>query len=184
MNTSYIQPEKTYQAGFTLLEVLVATSITVVMMIAATGLFLATLRTSTKNSQVSAIKTDGDYALSQIEFLLRNAVTIVPDPQAPLGAVCSAGMSSISFKLRDGGTTTLTSANSLIASKSATAANPSYLTSPSTTLSNLLFDCSQAGTNYGTYVTASFTLSKDETNSNTPNTITQDFRTSVSVRSY
>ncbi len=172
------------QAGFTLLEVVVATSITVIMMLAATSLFLATLRSNTKDTQVTSIKQEGDYALSQMEFLLRNAISVVQDPQFPLSPVCQSNMDSISFKLLDGGITTLSASNGLIASKSATAANPVYLTSPATVLTNLKFDCSQAGTNYGTYVTASFSLAKDENNANTPNTITQDFRTSVSVRSY
>ncbi|CAN5311412.1 hypothetical protein BH10PAT2_BH10PAT2_2170 [soil metagenome] len=172
------------QAGFTLLEVVVATAITVIMMIAASGLFLATLRTNTKDSQVTAIKTDGDYAISQIEFLLRNAVSVIPDPLSPTSPSCVNGMSSITFKEVDGGITTLSSSNGLIASRSAVQASPAYLTTPSTTLSGLQFDCSQAGTNYGTYVTVSFSLDKDEANSNQPNTLTQQFQTSVNVRSY
>ncbi len=179
-----IHHSRNAQAGFTLLEVVVATAITVIMMIAATGLFLATLRTNTKDNQVTSVKTDGDYAISQIEFLLRNAVSIVPNPATPTAPSCTSGMQSITFKLIDGGITTLGSSNGLIASKSAAVASTAYLTSPATTLSDLTFDCSQAGTNYGTYVTVSFSLSKDETNSNLPNTLTQDFKTSVNVRSY
>lgn len=172
------------QAGFTLLEIVVATTITVIMMIAATGLFLTTIRTNNKGAQISSIKSEGDYALSQIEFLLRNATAIVVNPAATAAPACASGMTNISLKLVDGGTTTLSNLNGLIASKSATAATAKYLTSPAATLSNLTFDCTQAGKNYGTYVTVSFTLAKDEANSNQPNTQTQDFKTSVNVRSY
>ncbi len=172
------------QAGFTLLEVVVATTITVIMMIAATGLFLSTIRSNSKGTQVSEVKTEGDYALSQIEFLLRNAISVVQNPQSNTDPICENNMDSISFKEIDGGITTLGSVNSLIASKSATAATASYLTTPATVLSNLKFDCSQAGTNYGTYVTASFSLSKDDTAANTPTTLTQDFKTGVAIRSY
>ncbi len=183
-NIIQLHQKRPNQEGFTLLEVVVATAITVIMMIAASGLFLATVRTNTKDSQLSSVKTDGDYALSQMEFLLRNAIAVVPNPLTPVAPSCTLAMPSISFKLLDGGITTLQTTNSLIASKSSTAALPVYLSTPATTLTNLNFDCSQAGTNYGTYVTVSFTLSKNEANSNLPNTITQSFQTGVSIRSY
>lgn len=172
------------QAGFTLLEVVVATAITIIMMVAATGLFMATIRSSAKDAQVSSVKTEGDYALSQMEFLLRNAISVIPNPATPSAPACASGMNSITFKLVDGGTTTLYTNNDLIASKSAIAANPVYLTTPSTTLSGLNFDCSQAGSNYGTYVNVSFSLSKDDEGANTPNILTQEFETSVTVRSF
>lgn len=182
--TKHHQQRQLRQAGFTLLEVTIATSITVIMMIAASGLFLATIRTNSKSAQVTSIQTDGDYALGQMEFLLRNAISLVQNPQNSSAPICAANMSNISFKMIDGGITTLMASNNLIASKSATAATPAYLTTPATTLSNLVFNCSQAGTNYGTYVTVSFTLSKDETNSNQPNTQTQNFQTSAAIRSF
>jgi len=172
------------QAGFTLLEIIVATSITVIMMIAASNLFLATLRSNGKDTQVTTIKADGDYALGQMEFLLRNALLLVPNPITPAAPICANNMSNITLKSLDGGVTTLGTTNNLVSSKSATAALPEYLTTTGTTLSNLHFDCSQAGNNYGTYVTISFTLTKNEANANQLNPISQNFQTSVVIRSY
>jgi prepilin-type N-terminal cleavage/methylation domain-containing protein len=174
-----------FSDGFTLIEVIVVVALSVMITLAATSLFMTTLRASNKKVMISRVKDEGDYALSQMEFLLRNAVKLVADPSNPAAPVCSSGSTSISFKSADGGTTTLYATNgtgSVIASKSATLANPVYLTSDAVTLTNLAFTCQQSVGSTGTYVKVSFTLQKDSTEFNEPQPTTQDFATSVSIR--
>jgi prepilin-type N-terminal cleavage/methylation domain-containing protein len=169
------------QLGFTLLEMLVVITLTVILSVSAASLFFTTLVGNTKKESLSTVKQEGDYTISQLEFLLRNAVSLVP----PVAASCTNNMSSITFKLNDGGITTLSKINGKIASQSASSATPVYLTSDSVVLaSGPRFDCTQASVNKGTYIKISFTLSKLSPDFNTPTDVTETFTTSVNVRSF
>jgi prepilin-type N-terminal cleavage/methylation domain-containing protein len=173
-----------HQSGFTLIEILVVVSLSVIITLAAAGLFFTTLISNSKKNVLTTIKDEGDYSLSQMEFLLRNAIALVPNPSSPASPTCTTGMSSITLKSYDGGTTTLSTQNNKIASQSAAAATPVYLTSTNTTLSGLSFNCEQASQNYGTYVTISFTLQKTSPDFNSPTPTQDTFTTSVNIRSY
>jgi prepilin-type N-terminal cleavage/methylation domain-containing protein len=172
------------QTGFTLIELLVVISLSVVIVTAAASLFYTSLVTSTKKDVLTTVKNEGDFAISQMEFLLRNAVTLVPDPANPTTAACRATGSSISFKSVDDGITTLTAINGKIASQSATSVTPSYLTSDDVTLNpiTITFSCRQSASRTGTYVTIDFTLEKVSPDINHPATLTQQFKTSVTLR--
>jgi len=174
------------QRGFTLVEVLVVVSLTVIVMITAAGLFFATLVGNNKKDVVVSVKEEGDYAISQMEFLLRNAVELVPDPAFPAAPICPPSSSRITFKSGDDGVTTLFNNNGRIASQSASSNTPVYLTSSTVTLSpsDPVFKCTRIATNYGTYVNISFTLSKQSPDFSAPSTVTQVFSTSVNLRSF
>lgn len=172
------------QRGFTLIEILVVVSLSVILSVAAAGLFFTTLIGNTKKEIISIVKDEGDYAISQMEFLLRNAVSLTADPDFPLAATCTSGMSRITFKSIDEGITTLYNDNGRIASKSSTSSTPVYLTSDNVTLSGPTFNCQQSGTNYGSYVTITFSLQKDSPDANRPQPVKEDFTTSANIRSF
>jgi prepilin-type N-terminal cleavage/methylation domain-containing protein len=172
------------QHGFTLIEILVVVSLSVIITLGAAGLFFTTLISNSKKNVLTTVKDEGDYALSQIEFLLRNAVSLQANPNSPTDPICDTGMSSITLKSIDNGITTLSIQNNKIASQSASTGTPVYLTSTATQLSNLSFNCEQASQNYGTYVTISFTLSKTSPDFNQPTPVQDTFTTSVNIRSF
>ena len=171
--------------GFTLIEILVVVTLSIVLMTAAAGLFFTTLISNTKKNVISVVKDEGDYASSQIEFLLRNAVSLVPDPLVANAPTCTTSMTSISFRSLDDGITTLTTLNNRIASQSATTGTPVYLTSDSVQVSQpLVFDCQQSSTNFGSYIKLSFQLQKDSPDVDVPQPVTEKFETSVQVRNF
>lgn len=60
-------------AGFTLVELLVVTSLTVILMVASTSVFAMLIFTTNKTKIEEKIKNEGNNALSNMEFVLRNA---------------------------------------------------------------------------------------------------------------
>ncbi len=184
---------RTAMKGFTLIELIVVVSLTVLLMLTATSIFLSTLVGNTKNSASLQVRNEGEYALSQMEFLLRNAVELVPNSD---GLICEQDMSSIAFKSYDSGITELLQEEDVndsnmvkIASNSGVKAtvgsSSTYLTSGSIQIvSDLDFDC-QRGADLGTaYVTISFDLQKGETGVDKDRDIVrQTFQTGVNLRS-
>ncbi len=163
-------------------------ALSVMITITATGLFFATLVGNNRKDVVSAVKQEGDYAINQMAFGLRNAISIVPDPSFPTNPSCTTGMTRISFKSNSDVITTLYNDNGLIAAQPQGGTLIHY-TSPAVTLvaqgssPALVFNCSQTSTNYGTYITISFALNKQSTQYTAPANVTQQFSTSVDVRS-
>jgi prepilin-type N-terminal cleavage/methylation domain-containing protein len=182
------QLKKIYQHGFTLVEILVAVTLSVILLAAASGLFFATLRSDSKKNYVSDLKDTGDYAMSQIEFLLRNAVALERlEPTAPY---CAPGMNQILFRSIDNGVTILFEEEGRIASESvnlgvAGAVDTKYLTGDQLTVSNLSFDCKQSSPNIGTYIKIGFTLTYASTSSMFfGDGGSENFSTTINVRSY
>jgi prepilin-type N-terminal cleavage/methylation domain-containing protein len=182
------QQQRKNQLGFTLIEILMSVSLVGLIGVAAAGLFYTTLIGNSKKEVLTTVKQEGDYAIGQMEFLLRNAVALAPDPNvANSVATCAVGMTKISIRSKDNGITTFSIQNGKIASQSGTA-TPVYLTSDAVTIadspSDLVFNCSQASTNRGTYINVGFTLTKTSPDYNEPSTVTQAFSTGVGIRSY
>jgi prepilin-type N-terminal cleavage/methylation domain-containing protein len=178
--------QKTFhsRSGFTLVEVLMVITLSVIISLSAAGLFYSTLVGNSRKNVESSLKDEGDYASSQMEFLLRNALAIVPAPGASDPTTkCQTGMNSISLKGIDNGITTLGTNNFKIASVSASN-DVRYLTSASVTLKNLRFNCTQTTAQAGTFVEFSFELSKTSPSLNSQNDISQTFKSAVSLRNY
>lgn len=167
--------------GFTLVELVVVISLMVMIMLTVTSLFFTSLISSTKTSTSAKIKEEGDFAVDQIEFLLRNAVKLVPNTG---GETCGASMTEIRFQSHDDGITSLTAEDDngvfKIASNSGV-----YLTSGDVVLEDnqILFTCTQANDGSAQYVTVDFTLRKGTPGVDQPRDIvTQDFSTGVAIR--
>jgi Tfp pilus assembly protein FimT len=170
--------------AFTIVEMLVVISLTVLLMLTATSLFLAMIIGNTKGTVTQKVKSEGEYALSQIEFLLRNAVSLQPNLSAQ---TCATGMDSISLKSIDNGVTTLAKETDPEDGFEKIASNAGiYLTSGATEITaGPTFDCRQSDDGSKTYVTVSFTLRKGTPGVDKPRDIVeQPFSTGVSLRTY
>lgn len=185
-------PSETREKGFTIIEMLVVISLTVLLMLTATSLFLSTLVGNSKSVAGQLVKNEGDYAVGQMELLLRNAIQLVPNSN---GQICETDMNSIAFKSLDGGTTEFfqeldPSDNAIkIASNAGRVADSgssaSYLTSDAITIiSPLVFNCRQSDSQDSTYVTIQFQLQKGDPGvDESRDIVRQLFQGSVNLRS-
>lgn len=167
-----------------MIEMLVVISLVVMLMLAASSVFLTTLIENTKTTITQDLKTEGEYTISQIEFLLRNAVKIEENSQ---GQTCTANMDEISFRSIDNGVTSIfleedTQDNHFkIASNSGV-----YLTSGNVNIiSGPTFNCTQTGDFNRTHVSVSFTMRKGDPGvDDARNVIQETFSTGVNLRSF
>lgn len=175
--------KKRPNAGFTLIETLVTVTLSVMLMLGAASLFMIFLIGSTKVGATQQIRAEGEFALEQISFLLRNAIDIETNRY---GQTCQPDMQEIVFRSYDGGQTILfaeTDPNDnlpKIASNSGT-----YLTSGAVQLvDGIEFDCVESGDGRNNYVNVTFTLQKGTPGvDQARDIITQTFTTGVNIRS-
>lgn len=166
---------------------LVAITLSVILLGAASGLFFTTLRTDSKKSYVTDIKDNGDYAISQMEFLLRNAIAL--EPIGGNSPRCTNGMNQILLRSIDNGLTTLFIDEGRVASESASAdgltGTTHYLTGEHLTASNLSFNCQQSSPNIGTFIQINFSLTYSTASGQFyGDGGTENFTTTINVRSY
>ena len=187
-------------AGFTLIELLVVAALSVIIIVGASSLFYTALISNSTKDTLTAVKQEGDFALGQMEFLLRNAVSLESKTPGSALPICDKNMSSITFRERDERITTLGFVEdsdhiTRIASSSASVSGDpkiSYLTSSAVQLidpinhgnATTLFDC-ELTSSAGAYISIHFTLNKANTGfgADTSNE-TQSFNTSVNLRSF
>ena len=79
--------------GFTLVEIMIVIGILGIIVVIGSGAFFSILRGSTKVRTLQLVKQNGDYAISVMERMIRNARNV------------SGGGSSITITNPDGGTT-------------------------------------------------------------------------------
>ena len=173
-------------AGFTLIELLVVATLTVLIMLTVTSLFMTFLITSQKATIEQRVKSEGEDALSKIEFILRNSRRLVPNLDG--GTTCNNDpnepMTSLAVEGLDGYVTTLQSypvENPQIASHSGAINDYYYLTSDETALSNLEFTC-LTGAEDSYYVSVSFDLTIGTGQSNNRETAMESFQTGITLR--
>lgn len=94
--------------GFTLIEILVVFGILAIISVVASNMFFAVLRGTTKTKSMQLIKQNGDYAISLMVRMIRNARSI--STYTP---------SSLTIINPDGGTTIFSCVNNVITSNSA-----------------------------------------------------------------
>lgn len=185
MNTAQLHPPAASQTGFTLIEVLIVVSLSVLLMLAASSLFMTFLIGNTKTTTMQLVKAEGEYALSQMEFLLRNAIQLLPNSEDD---VCVPNMDEIRFKSIDDGITTLTrEIDSSDGNRPKIASNSGiYLTSGAVDLvAGPVFNCSQTSDGLSQYITITFQLRKGTPGiDQARDIVTQDFSAGVNLRSY
>lgn len=176
------------QAGFTLIELLIVVTISVMLMLTASSLFMTLMIGSTKTNSSTLIKQQGNVAMQQIDFLLRNAIDLQPNST---GQTCDPSMTEVVIRSIDGGTTRLrtqldTSDNRYkIASISGTGTSR-YLTAGSVEIvgNNLNISCTQSPDFLSRYLTVSFTLRKGTPGIDQARDIVEEtFSSSVNLRS-
>lgn len=128
--------KKSQQKAFTLLELLITTSITALLMLAVSSLFITFLATAYKSRISQNLRESGGNAVRQIVDMMRNANEITsPCEENPLDYV--------SLTSADGLSTTIREEDDRIASISAS--GKSYLTENSSLsedyVSDLIFTC-------------------------------------------
>lgn len=169
-----------FQQGFTFIELMVVITLSALLILSATGMLINTLLSDGRVSSVQVVKENGDYAIGQMEFLLRNAIELQPNAG---GVSCGSGMDEIAIRLIDNNMTVLTGVDD--GNKIRIASNSAFLTSDTVNVSSgPTFNCRTSGDGLIQTVDVEFTLEIGENSDRELEQISQVFRTSVALRSY
>lgn len=158
--------------GFTLIEILVVTVILAVLGFMVTNIFFTTMRGTSKADVLREVKQNGNYALSIMERMIRNATSIT---------TCSSPMSTIQIMNPDGQTTTFFLSGTQIASNSG-----SFLTNSKVQVINppgLIFSCTRT-VGKPDVVTINFSLAQAGPIAGPEEQASLSFQTTVSLRTY
>lgn len=171
-----------YRQGLTLVEMLIVTTLTVTIILVSTSTLLTAMLGSGRVSQSSEVKSNGDYALSQIELLLRNAIVLLPND---FSQTCQNNMDQIRFRSLDEGVTTLFGEDDGGVTKIASNSGI-YLTSNSVNVtSGPRFDCVRSDDLVVNTVKVSFTLGKGQAGVDRPGEVIEEtFETTVTLRNF
>ncbi len=165
--------------GFTLIELMIVTSLMVILSLTVSAMFMTFLVTNARTNTKNTLKIEGSYALSQMEFLLRNSYQVVENSDTQ---ICQASMDKIKLESLDGGQTEffleLNGTSTKIASNSGM-----YITSDEVEAENLQFSCTESVSG-GRSVKIDFDLNKviPSVNNTSAEESTQHFSTIVSLR--
>lgn len=166
--------------AFTLLELLITTSITALLMLAISSLLITFLASAYKSRLSQSLREAGNQAMNQMLEMLRNANEISSPCQS------QEYLSEISLINTDGLSTTFREENDRIASVSGQ--QTFYLTQSPVAqdvdyLRDLRFNCSLTPSGKK-YLSVSFTLQRGQTNSpmNNPRSAFLDFHSGVVTR--
>lgn len=171
------------QAAFTLLELMIAATITAILMLAVSSLLITFLATAHKSRISQSLRESGGNAMRQMIEMIRNShdVNSVCDSDTPLSSLVIVGV--------DGQTTTFQEENDRLASVAAT--RTYYLTETSSISSDyvqsLQFHCHPTPEGKK-YVEINFTLRAGETADvtnpqlNSPRNTTLEFSSGVVTR--
>ena len=85
--------------GFTLIEIIVVVGILGIIAVIGSGAFFSILRGSTKTKTLQMVRQNGDYAISVMERMIRNARVLI-------SPTTDSTVTSITIKNPDGGETT------------------------------------------------------------------------------
>lgn len=164
--------------GFSLIELLVVIGLLSLLMLAISSTMLMSIISSNRIRTSTKVKQAGNYALGQIQAMIRNAKSI---------SVCRDDISSTTFTNPDGGSTTILSesdgTNYRIASNSGVYLTPANLTVSSFSLNCLPFSTNPlTGETGTTLIKVSFDLKDQLTTSRTTENPLLHFETSVNLR--
>lgn len=167
--------------GFSLIEMLIVVTLTVMIIVSASSVLLSSMLSGGQVNTTKSIKQNGDYAIAQMTTSLRNAIKLLPNDA---GETCDVGMNQLRFTSLDDGVTTygravVTPTDARIASNSA------HLTSDAVFLADTLqFDCVQSADGAVTNISIYFTLTRGNSGNRITEVGSQDFNTTVTIRSF
>ena len=162
------------QAGFTLIEILVVSGLSIMLLLTISAMFMTFLVGNSSTNIRKTLNTEGNYALSQVAFILRNAIEV--------NTSCT-GVSDVQISVDsvDGGTTVFAAQDVTGPDGTTTrlASNSANLTSEDVTLTGApSFTCTQQGN--AKYVTVAFELRHSSMTG--PDALTESFSTEVLLR--
>jgi prepilin-type N-terminal cleavage/methylation domain-containing protein len=177
MSKKILQPSA--KAGFTLIEILVTVSITALIMMGITSLFISFIVSAGKSRISQSVRESGTVAMQKMIEELRNAQAISLSPSQCNG---STEYSSLSFIKTDANNNEVAGNFSSQTERILFTENSAeyYLTSDNHILRNLTFVCYGAET--AKYIDISFTLASSADTANSPTHSQLDFKSGVSLR--
>lgn len=172
--------------GFTLIEILVVISLTVLLMMTAATVFMSFLVSNSKLTALNLVKSEGDYALNQLEFFIRNSIGLETTPE--IVDVCAAGMEAIAVRSIDGEVTVFSlepdpDDDNKIKVASSSAEGVVFLTSSAVDIGQLTFDCSQPEFGGSTQVNITLEIDRALETEDERDMASQQFQTSTAIRS-
>lgn len=165
-----------FRRGFTLVELLVAVSLIGIVGGIATIILFTTLQGASKSDIMREVKQNGDYAISVMERMIRNANSVVVGCPAGPGSQIRP---SLTIKNRDNQTTSF----ALSLSGDQIASTGGMLTNNKVTASNLLFTCTRTRGSPDV-VSISFDLAQRAITFRPEERASINFKTTVSLRTY
>jgi prepilin-type N-terminal cleavage/methylation domain-containing protein len=159
------------KTGFTLVEIMIVVGILGIIAVVGSGTFFSILRGSTKTKTLQLVKQNGDYAVSVMERMIRNAKSV------------SGGGSSITITNPDGETTDFSCSGSpaTIASNSASLMSSEVKVNDCTNIFTVT--PGEAGIRPAV-VKINFSLSQAGTPSRPEEQTSVNFQTTITLRNY
>lgn len=166
--------------GYTLIELVVAVGILGVLAVAATNLFFSAIRGGGKVDVTTEVKQNGQFALSRIEQLTRNSLTV----EACAGNEADPEAVSVTLTARDR-TQLIFSCEEVAEGTGYIASNTERLTSDRVVVTECAFWCEGVGDSFRPpLVKAAFTLRQAGTAGDVSEAAAAQFSTSVGLRSF
>lgn len=174
-------------AGFTLFEVIMVIFLFSLISVIGTSLFFSIMKTTSKAEAEKEVKQNGDYAMSVMQTMIRNAKQVTP---------CETGASSLTIVNQKGSTNTIecfyedgvakisldsgTLSNALTGSN-VTVGTPGGTSCTGSSGSTLVFNCQDTSPQT---VDIAFTLTKSGIGTKVEEQASVFFQTSVTLRNY
>ena len=162
-------------AAFTLVEILVTVTLTAIIMLGITSLFISFMMSAGKSRISQSVRENGTVAMQRMIEELRNAKAINITATQCNG---STVYSSLAFVNADDVASSLAAASNRI--RLNTGGSNYYLTSDSNQLRNLGFVC--YNTEAAKYIEITFTLASSTAIANSPIHSQLDFKSGVALR--
>lgn len=156
--------------GITLIEILVVVTIFGIIVVLGSSLFFSLLKGSTKSRVLEVVRQNGDYALSVMGIMVRNASSLV-----------NYGGSEITIVNPDGGTTIFSCSSGKIASNGASLISPEVKVDDCSSVFGL--DLKEGGA-APAVMTIKFNLSQQTVTTRPEEQASMNFQTTVSLRNY
>lgn len=183
---------RTNTAGFTLIELLIVSALLVIIFISTSAFFMTSLRSGIRTSLWQEIQGEGNYAVSQLGYDFRNARGVVSSPDPTLcnpapPTFCQTDMDCIAVR-NPSGTSSVYFAewndiHTGMQLKKATFLSDGTLqatiplTTISTNVSDLSFDCHETGNQ--PYIVTTFNMTRQ---TDSVGSLEQKFRKTVILR--
>lgn len=172
-------------AGFSLIELITVVAITAIVSLVSVNVLVTSQLRSTRANTISQVRREGDFALQELTFLLRNAKYLTANQ---FQQVCQDDMNAIRVVDQNGGTVEIYLDVDRIASNSGTVITEepaSYLTSPAVVVTGLGFSCRREPSERGAFVEVEYMVqSGDPENLSPESYYAQEYTGNIYVRSY